>query len=1042
MVTVTAMVSHGSSNGNGNGGNGSGNGNGGSGGNGGGNGGGGMGESIVYETLNSKDKPFVKKLVGKLRKGSKTHAKQADDLEKAMTESSNPRIPRKKGQPAKSKKHSDLYTDEDPKGTIHGLGFKDVAKAKASVSKISNSSRSHAHKIQAAVAMEQRAREMGKTSEAAVYRKYINAMKKKTKRMNEAVSAAQQAAIAIDMKKKGKKPKSVKEETMTPAQKRKDTMLKKKYDKSDMKKSMQKQYGKEEGKKVYFATIRKQAMEDVQSGMKMPPLPGLGGGGGGTDSITSKAKTKTIGNTLKDVVKIGTIPARFLLNIKSKPDPTEKFADYNMTPKQKVSSAISNYKSGMKMESAEDDKYNVSEEGLRDWFGKSSGTTKSGRKVRGWVQVGGKYDGKPCARQPGQKSTPKCVSSAKRRSMSKSERDSAARRKRAADPNQPQKSGAAKPTNVSTDPKRKMKKEEYTVKNIFANISEKKKFGPGGDPIKKQGFVDKALEKLKNTTPVKKIDTDVPTSESFVNEAKDKKGKGSGTKDACYHKVKSRYSVWPSAYASGALVKCRKVGAANWGNKTKKEGFSPMQVAALEVAGMIEINEAGKKCWKGYEKKGTQTLFGKTYNRCVKKKSTKESVEFDEGIMDTVKDVGKKVIKKTKEFINKPIIAPTINQKDYQQRVKDKTTHELVGEGTSYGIFRGSGKPSGQMSAFDKKKKDKDKDKKKAQVEESITFLKRKKKESSSEYTRERDAGKEAKKVMKKKDQEKVNFLEPEETNESKTRLIKNGHTYRVVLTWRGKTYMVQMFVPSVSRPTRQQIEKEVQKLYPDAKVMSFLPRNLEPGEPTVMMGEDVERDEYGDPVGGPKISKKEKKKNLAKNEKDEDHTTTTAEEVEVVEAKYEAGASTYGKASIRNKRRFGTKGENPDPLTGKKITKDATRGELIAKRREEHKEKRGVKEELNIVEDDMKGMSVKSGHKRPTKKGAGMTQKGVEAYRRRNPGSKLKTAVTGKVKKGSKDAKRRKSYCARSAGQMKKFPKAAKDPNSRLRQARRRWKC
>ena len=94
------------------------------------------------------------------------------------------------------------------------------------------------------------------------------------------------------------------------------------------------------------------------------------------------------------------------------------------------------------------------------------------------------------------------------------------------------------------------------------------------------------------------------------------------------------------------------------------------------------------------------------------------------------------------------------------------------------------------------------------------------------------------------------------------------------------------------------------------------------------------------------------------------------------------------------------------------------------------------------VSEDDMKGMSVKSGHKRPTKSGAGMTAKGVAAYRRRNPGSKLQTAVTGKVKKGSKDAKRRKSYCARSAGQMKKFPKAAKDPNSRLRQARRRWKC
>ena len=96
-----------------------------------------------------------------------------------------PRIPRKKGQPAKSDKHSDLYTDEDPRGTIHGLGFKDVSTARASVKKIDSSDRKHAHKIQAAIAMEQRARVMGKTAEAAVYRKYIEKMKKKTKEMNE-----------------------------------------------------------------------------------------------------------------------------------------------------------------------------------------------------------------------------------------------------------------------------------------------------------------------------------------------------------------------------------------------------------------------------------------------------------------------------------------------------------------------------------------------------------------------------------------------------------------------------------------------------------------------------------------------------------------------------------------------------------------------------------------------------------------------------------------------------------------------------------------
>ena len=74
----------------------------------------------------------------------------------------------------------------------------------------------------------------------------------------------------------------------------------------------------------------------------IPDLPGLGGGGGGTNSITDKAKTKTMGNYMKDALKISTIPARFLLNIKSPEDPLSKFASPS-TPEDKVSSAISNY---------------------------------------------------------------------------------------------------------------------------------------------------------------------------------------------------------------------------------------------------------------------------------------------------------------------------------------------------------------------------------------------------------------------------------------------------------------------------------------------------------------------------------------------------------------------------------------------------------------------------------------------------------------------------------------------------------------------------
>ena len=76
-----------------------------------------------------------------------------------------------------------------------------------------------------------------------------------------------------------------------------------------------------------------------------------------------------------------------------------------------------------------------------------------------------------------------------------------------------------------------------------------------------------------------------------------------GEKDACYKKVKSRYKVWPSAYASGALVKCRKVGAANWGN-SKKEEFDRFQ-------------QVQEKCWKGYKRVGMKKKGGKLVPNCV-----------------------------------------------------------------------------------------------------------------------------------------------------------------------------------------------------------------------------------------------------------------------------------------------------------------------------------------------------------------------------------------------------------------------------------------
>ena len=125
----------------------------------------------------SKMSPFKKRILSKLSKPIKDYLKSKEKKEDGMTgpglgtynaiadistkkikkEDTN-RVPRKPGQKAGSDKHSDLYTDENPKGTIHGLGFTDAETARTSVNKIKSSGKTHAHKIQAAIAMSQRAK--------------------------------------------------------------------------------------------------------------------------------------------------------------------------------------------------------------------------------------------------------------------------------------------------------------------------------------------------------------------------------------------------------------------------------------------------------------------------------------------------------------------------------------------------------------------------------------------------------------------------------------------------------------------------------------------------------------------------------------------------------------------------------------------------------------------------------------------------------------------------------------------------------------------
>ena len=167
----------------------------------------------------------------------------------------------------------------------------------------------------------------------------------------------------------------------------------------------------------------------------------------------------------------------------------------------------------------------VSEGTLHHWF--KGSRSKSGKP--GWVQA----DGSPCANEPGETKTPKCFSSGRLKALKRKGKKglslikSAIRRKRQKDKFQQSKTGASKPTNVPTFAKGK-KDPNY---------------------VKAEPGIKEAME---------------------INEArKDRPGKGSGSKDACYHKVKNRVKVWPSAYASGQLVQCRKRGASNWGTQTE-----------------------------------------------------------------------------------------------------------------------------------------------------------------------------------------------------------------------------------------------------------------------------------------------------------------------------------------------------------------------------------------------------------------------------------------------------------------------------------------
>ena len=434
---------------------------------------------------------------------------------------------------------------------------------------------------------------------------------------------------------------------------------------------------------------------------------------------------------------------------------------------------------------------NLKEGNLHKWF--NSSKSKDGKK--GWVNV---VTGGTCASDKPGEGTPKCVSSKKRASMTKKERSSASRRKKKADPNQQSKSGAAKPTYVSTDKKKDVQTESKDLKKIAKELdgaskmhkkqakrvrkhikdmhTEEKKprncgcgkdpcitYGKGGSKEKMKesktfvekcwdGYTQKGMKKKgKRVVPncVKESDLqliwekarkkadkktikrwwdddgdgigyekgevkegygkkkkkkkhncaskvkheefgigdcitgmhtldennvvthyDVEFEEYIVencpvedleilisemhehyeNEEKnaevfsesDKKGKGSGKKDACYKKVKASASVWPSAYASGRLVQCRKKGAANYGN-SKKESYSWKDDFEFVQEGAAWTKKEGKKKSGGLNEKGRKSYEAENPGSDLKAPSKKKGNKRRKSFCARMKGMKKKL---------------------------------------------------------------------------------------------------------------------------------------------------------------------------------------------------------------------------------------------------------------------------------------------------------------------------------------------------------------------------------------------------------------
>ena len=364
---------------------------------------------------------------------------------------------------------------------------------------------------------------------------------------------------------------------------------------------------------------------------------------------------------------------------------------------------------------------------LHKWF--KSSKSKDGKP--GWVNV---VTGGTCASDEPGEGTPKCVSSEKRASMTPAQRRSAARRKKEADPGQQQKTGAAKPTYVPTDSP-KMKKEEVDLQEV-----------------------------------------------------KDKPGKGSGKKDACYHKVKSKYDVWPSAYASGALVKCRKVGASNWGTKTEETHMHEEE----RYCPLCKKRESRSECSYGEKAWDKVSVKDEEYSMARSELST---------IVDAVRKLKAKV-ENGEGNLEAWVQSKITKAADYIDTAADYVAGGEMDEDCWSGYKQVGMKKKGKKVVPN------------CVPEETI--------EDANGNTFA----------------EVVDIIKPESIKGFKSQIdesvripSKTGNIILVTLVWRGKYYGIKMFFPQTTKPNRKEVQDQIEKVYPGSRVQSYYVSDIKPGE-------------------------------------------------------------------------------------------------------------------------------------------------------------------------------------------------------------------